>query len=42
MGYRLPRELLVAYLTAYHQAAQTHLGDFAPAVIDWLSGLIEQ
>jgi methanogenic corrinoid protein MtbC1 len=41
MGYRLPGQLLEAYLFAYHQAVQVHLADSAPMLVDWLSGLTE-
>lgn len=42
MGYRLPRQLLLDYLSAYHQAARVHLADSASVVVDWLAGLIEE
>jgi DNA-binding transcriptional MerR regulator/methylmalonyl-CoA mutase cobalamin-binding subunit len=41
MGYRLPRQLLMDYLEAYHQAARVHLAESAPVVVDWLAGLID-
>ncbi len=42
MGYRLPRQLLLDYLVAYHQAARVHLAESAPVIVDWLAGLIEE
>jgi methanogenic corrinoid protein MtbC1 len=42
MGYRLPRQELLDYLVAYHQAARVHLSESAAIVVEWLSGLIEE
>lgn len=42
MAYRLPDRLLRDYLTAYHEAAQIHLSELAPFVVDWLSAMLEE
>lgn len=42
MGYRLSQETLRTYLSAYHQAVKVHLGEAAPFLVEWLSGLIEE
>jgi methylmalonyl-CoA mutase cobalamin-binding subunit len=41
MRHRLPRQLLIDYLAAYHQAAKAHLLGPDPVVLEWLSGLVE-
>jgi methanogenic corrinoid protein MtbC1 len=42
MGYRLSRQSLIDYISAYHQAVKVHLAESAPFLVDWLSGLIEE
>jgi hypothetical protein len=39
-SYRQPREVLIDYLQAYHQAVRIHLGDSASMIAEWLFNLL--